>query len=90
MVIVFSIERFVVIGKASGTGNVDAFVHKVQNALNAGNITAAEAECDKQKGSVANVIKSGLKKYREMEADDNLTVDQKLWLSKKTLKKQLL
>jgi biopolymer transport protein ExbB len=77
MVIVFSIERFVVIGKASGTGNVDAFVHKVQNALNAGNITAAEAECDKQKGSVANVIRSGLKKYREMEADDNLTVDQK-------------
>jgi len=77
MVIVFSIERFVVIGKASGTGNVDAFVHKVQSALNSGNITAAEAECDKQKGSVANVIKSGLKKYREMEADDNLTVDQK-------------
>ncbi|MDB5087058.1 MAG: flagellar motor protein MotA, partial [Mucilaginibacter sp.] len=77
MVIVFSIERFVVIGKASGTGNVDAFVHKVQNALNSGNITAAEGECDKQKGSVANVIKSGLKKYREMEADDNLTVDQK-------------
>ncbi|MDB4921651.1 MotA/TolQ/ExbB proton channel family protein [Mucilaginibacter sp.] len=77
MVIVFSIERFVVIGKASGTGNVDAFVHKVQSALNAGNITAAEAECDKQKGSVANVIRSGLKKYREMEVDDNLTVDQK-------------
>jgi biopolymer transport protein ExbB len=77
MVIVFSIERFVVIGKASGTGNVDAFVRKVQVALNAGNIDAANAECDKQKGSVANVIKSGLKKYREMEADDNLTVDQK-------------
>jgi biopolymer transport protein ExbB len=77
MVVVFSIERFVVIGKASGTGNVDAFVHKVQSALNSGNINAAESECDKQKGSVANVIKSGLKKYREMEADDNLTVDQK-------------
>lgn len=77
MVIVFSIERFVVIGKASGTGNVDAFVRKVQVALNAGNIDAANSECDKQKGSVANVIKSGLKKYREMEADDNLTVDQK-------------
>jgi biopolymer transport protein ExbB len=77
MVIVFSIERFVVIGKASGTGNVDAFVRKVQTALNAGNIDAANNECDKQKGSVANVIKSGLKKYREMEADANLTVDQK-------------
>ncbi|ASU36108.1 MotA/TolQ/ExbB proton channel family protein [Mucilaginibacter xinganensis] len=77
MVIVFSIERLVVIGKASGTGNVDVFVRKVQTALNAGNISGAESECDKQKGSVANVIKSGLKKYREMESDDNLTVEQK-------------
>jgi len=77
IVIVFSIERFVVIGKASGTGNVDVFVRKVQSALNVGNIDAANAECDKQKGSVANVIKSGLKKYREMESDPNLTIDQK-------------
>lgn len=77
MVIVFSFERFVVIGKASGTGNVDAFVRKVQSSLNAGNIAAADAECDKQKGSVANVIKSGLKKYREMELDQALDVDQK-------------
>lgn len=77
MVIVFSLERFVVIGKASGTGNVDAFVRKVQSALNAKNIDAANAECDKQKGSVANVIKSGLKKYREMELEEGLDVDQK-------------
>jgi biopolymer transport protein ExbB len=77
IVIVFSIERFVVIGKASGTGNVDAFVRKVQSFLNAGNIDAASAECDKQKGSVANVIKSALKKYREMELETDLDVDQK-------------
>src|SRR5476651_2114899 len=77
IVIVFSIERFVVIGKASGTGSVDAFVRKVQSFLNAGNIDAASAECDKQKGSVANVIKSGLKKYREMESETGLDVDQK-------------
>jgi len=77
MVIVFSIERFVVIGKASGTGNVEAFVKRIQSFLNSGNIDAASAECDKQKGSVANVIKSGLKKYREMEVDTTLDVDQK-------------
>ena len=76
-VIIFSIERFVVIGKASGTGNVDAFIKKVQAYLNSGNIEAASAECDKQKGSVANVIKSGLKKYREMELETNMDVDQK-------------
>jgi biopolymer transport protein ExbB len=77
IVITFSIERFVVIGKASGTGNVDAFVRRVQSFLNAGNIDGANAECDKQKGSVANVIKSGLKKYREMEHEQGLDVDQK-------------
>jgi len=77
MVITFSIERFVVISKASGSGSVDSFVKKVQAFLNQGNIDAASAECDKQKGSVANVIKSGLKKYREMEAEAGMDVDQK-------------
>lgn len=77
MVIVFSIERAIVISKASGSGSMDSFVRKITTLLNAGNIDGASAECDKQKGSVANVIKAGLKKYREMEADDHLTVDQK-------------
>ena len=77
MVIVFSVERFIVIGKATGTGSLDAFVKKVQVLLSANNIEAAMAECDKQKGSVANVIKSGLKKYREMETETNMDTDQK-------------
>ena len=77
MVIVFSIERFIVIGKASGTSSVDAFVKRIQGFLNSGNIDAASAECDKQKGSVANVIKAGLKKYKEMEAETTLDTDQK-------------
>ncbi|HWD88855.1 MAG TPA: MotA/TolQ/ExbB proton channel family protein [Mucilaginibacter sp.] len=77
MVVVFSIERAIVIGKAAGSGSVDSFVRKITSLLSAGNIDAASAECDKQKGSVANVVKAGLKKYREMENDDHLTVDQK-------------
>jgi biopolymer transport protein ExbB len=77
MVIVFSVERFIVIGKATGTSGLDAFVKKVQTLLNSNNIEAAMAECDKQKGSVANVIKSGLKKYREMEVEANMDTDQK-------------
>jgi biopolymer transport protein ExbB len=77
MVIVFSIERFIVIGKASGTTSVDSFVRRIQSFLNSGNIDAASAECDKQQGSVANVIKAGLKKYKEMESDATLDVDQK-------------
>ena len=77
MVIVFSIERFMVINKATGTSSMETFVRKIQGFLSAGNIDAAAAECDKQKGSVANVIKAGLKKYRDMEADASLDLDQK-------------
>jgi biopolymer transport protein ExbB len=77
MVIVFSVERLIVISKATGTGSLDTFVKKVQGFLNSNNIEAAVAECDKQKGSVANVIKSGLKKYREMETETNMDTDQK-------------
>lgn len=76
MVIVFSIERFIVITKAAGSGSVEVFVRKIQTLLSAGNIESAMAECDKQKGSVANVIKSGLKKYREVEADQGLDTEQ--------------
>jgi biopolymer transport protein ExbB len=77
MVFVFSIERFIVIGKATGKGSLDGFVKKIQSLLGSGNIQAAIAECDKQEGSVANVIKSGLKKYSEMETEQNMDTDQK-------------
>lgn len=76
MVVVFSIERFIVINKAAGNGSVDVFVQKIQAFLSSGNIEAAIAECDKQKGSVANVIKSGLKKYREVETDTGMNTEQ--------------
>ncbi|SFG58786.1 MotA/TolQ/ExbB proton channel family protein [Pedobacter insulae] len=77
MVFVFSVERLIVIGKATGKGSLDAFVKKIQSLLASGNIAAASAECDKQEGSVANVIKSGLKKYSEMEVEQNMDTDQK-------------
>ena len=77
MVIVFSFERFFVISKATGKGNVDSFVKKIQAFIGSGNVDAAISECDKQEGSVANVIKSGLKKYKEMETESKMDTEQK-------------
>src|SRR5690606_30481765 len=77
MVVVFSFERFFVITKAAGTGNVDSFVMKIQGYLSTNNIEAAISECDKQKGSVANVVKSALRKYREVETDQVMNTEQK-------------
>jgi biopolymer transport protein ExbB len=69
MVIVFSFERFFVISKASGTGNLDKFMAAVQGDIAQGNIENAIATCDKQKGSVANAIKSALVKYQEVKKE---------------------
>lgn len=77
MVVVFSFERFFVISKATGKGSVDSFVKRVQGFLGTSNIDAAIAECDKQQGSVANVIKSGLQKYKAMEVEPNMDTEQK-------------
>jgi biopolymer transport protein ExbB len=69
MVIVFSFERYFVISKASGKGNLDQFMGKVQGSINGGNIEDAIDACDKQKGSVANAIKSALVKYQDVKKE---------------------
>ena len=69
MVIVFSIERFFVISKASGKGNLDQFMRSVQASVNAGNIEEAIDACDRQQGSVANAIKSALVKYQDLKKE---------------------
>ncbi len=77
MVIIFSFERFFVINKATGKGSVDVFVKNIQGFLSSGQVDSAMAECDKQEGAVANVIKAGLEKYREMEQDSKMNTEQK-------------
>jgi biopolymer transport protein ExbB len=74
----FVIERFMTIAKASGTGNNADFIRKVQYQLANKNVDAALAECDKQKGSVGNVMKAGLHRYKEMISNSELTTDQKV------------
>jgi biopolymer transport protein ExbB len=76
--ITFVVERFMTISKASGTGNNNDFVRKVQFHLANKNIDAAVAECDKQKGSVGNVMRSGLHRYKEMVNNTQLSTDQKV------------
>jgi len=78
MVVVFSIERYLTIRKATGTGSNAEFVRKVQFHLANKNVDGAIAECDKQNGSVGNVMKAGLKKYKEMIGEGALSTDQKV------------
>jgi biopolymer transport protein ExbB len=78
MVIVFSIERFLTISKALGKGSIADFIRRVQYHLANRNVDAALAECDKQRGSVANVMKAGLRRYKEMMNVTDLDTEQKV------------
>lgn len=78
MVIVFSIERYLTIRKALGNGNISDFIRKVQYHLANRNVDAALSECDKQRGSVGNVMKAGLRRYKEMISEGNLNTEQKV------------
>lgn len=77
-VIVFSIERALTIGKAKGSKSIESFVRTVRQKLNANDINGAIAACDQQKGSVANVVRSGLTKYQEMSRDTSMPTDQRV------------
>ncbi|UYQ91995.1 MotA/TolQ/ExbB proton channel family protein [Chitinophaga horti] len=76
--VTFVIERFLYLSKAKGKFSGAELVRKVQYHLANKNVDAALAECDKQKGSVGNVLKAGLKKYKEMITNTELDTDQKI------------
>jgi biopolymer transport protein ExbB len=78
MVITFSIERFITIARATGSGSVEAFVRRVKGLLAGNQVQAAIAECNKQKGSVGNVIINVLHQYEHVMSDTQLTKDQKV------------
>ena len=83
VMISFVIERAATIFKSRGKiGNAE-FIKKVQFHLSSKNIDAAMSECDKQAGSVGNVMKSGLKTYKEMASNTTLDTEQKLASIKK-------
>jgi len=65
----FVVERLFTILRASGKGNKDVFVKKIQRLLAVGDISGAIAECDRQSGSIGSVAKAGLVKYQEMAAN---------------------
>lgn len=78
IVIVFSIERLMTIKKALGNGSISDFIRKVQYHLANRNVDAALSECDKQRGSVGNVMKAGLRRYKEMINEGALDTEQKV------------
>lgn len=77
-VIALSIERFFALRTAFGKSSLDKFVINVKQAITAGDMAKAQQLCDKQQGSVANVVGASIAAYNEMEHTPNLKRAQKV------------
>ena len=77
-VIALSIERWLALRTAFGKGKLPQFVANIKAALNANDFAKAQELCDKQRGTVANVVGASLRAYKEMEGTHGMKKEQKI------------
>jgi biopolymer transport protein ExbB len=78
IVIGVSVERGMTIMKAFGKTSLSGFIASVNAKLNANDIDGAITLCDSQEGSVGNVTREVLKRYKIVSSDSGLSKDKKL------------
>jgi len=85
VLIIFLLERFITLRKVQGKGRLNVFLSNLKSLLSENKIEDAVVACDKQKGSLANVMRAGLERYRSLEDDKELEKDQKITSMKQAL-----
>ena len=83
--IIFAIERFLTIRRSKGTSSIEVFVAKIRALMKVGDLEGARAECQKQRGSIANVVDAGIHLYQQIESDKNLNKERKILAIQKEL-----
>ena len=83
-VIALAIERWFAISTANGKGNLGKFAAAVKSALKQGDVNKAEQLCNKQQGSVANVVLAALTEYKKQQGTD-LETEKKVLAIQKTI-----
>lgn len=85
IIVTFSIERLITISKAKGRGAADVFLRNIKALVANNQFEEAIALCDKQQGSLANVVRSGLEKLQAVHNDSTLNTEEKIEAVQKEL-----
>ena len=64
----FTVERAIVLARASGRGGVTSFMRNVKTGLQEGNMENAIESCKKHGGCLGNVVGAGLERYHMTKA----------------------
>ena len=71
--------------RASGTGNSAEFIRTVKSMLAGNQLDDAIAACDKQQGSLANVIRAGVDKLKSIQNESSMDKETKVTTVQKEL-----
>jgi biopolymer transport protein ExbB len=71
-------ERMFSLRKANGRQSITSFLKSVQTHLMAGKIDDAMKACDAQRGSAANIIRTGLERYKAVHAEKKLDAEKRM------------
>lgn len=77
-VIVLVVERWLALKTAFGKMSLYKFTDGIRKAMATSDLAAAKALCDKQGGTVANVVAAALNRYEVEAADENKSKQAKL------------
>ena len=75
----FIIERWITLYRvAAGKSSVQSFFKRVIMAVQSDDLDGAIAACDKQKGTVANILRAGIERYRAVKSDASVSAEKKV------------
>ncbi|OGC94487.1 MAG: hypothetical protein A2W25_01515 [candidate division Zixibacteria bacterium RBG_16_53_22] len=75
----FIIERSITLYRvAAGKSSVQSFFKRVVNAIQADDFDGAIAACDKQKGTVANILRAGIERFNSVRHDPTMNFEKKI------------
>ena len=77
-VIALSIERWLALRTAFGKGSLAKFTAAIKEAVAKQDFAKAQQLCDKQRGSVANVVSASIRAYQDMEKTTGVKKAQKV------------
>lgn len=90
MVVTYIIERILSLKKANGTGSQEKFLSDVVKNLNDDNFDAVVKSCDKQRSSLANILKKGIVRYTEVVNQKNYTLKEKIEEVKRVIEETVM
>jgi len=71
-------ERVFSLAKAKGRAQLPMFLKTVQKSLQANKIDDAIKACDTQRGSAANIIRTGLDRYKVVSTDKTIPAEKRM------------